>query len=282
MRNKFLILSTFLIFISCNLISAMVVSSVAIDKLYPGQTASLNIDLKNTLSEDVEDVSLALNLEGTQFTTIGSSEDSEEEISEDDKETFNFVLKASSDMKPGDYNIPYTITYTNSNSTQKTKTGSFGITLSAKTELNYVLEEKNNVVGETGKLSIKMINSGLADIKFVSVKIASNNGFEILSNTEEYIGTISSNDFETASFDVVYQKTNADLSAIVKYKDFENNEKTETISFPVEAYSREKALELGLIQKSKTWLYATIAGIILIWIIYKKIKKNKKQNGKSS
>ncbi len=282
--------------ISLSFASAMIVDSVDIDKLYPGKSVSLEISVKNTLNEDVEDVSLVLNLEpeesknvltgqtenigGTPFTTVGSSEDSEDSINEGDSEKFNYQIKAPFDIKPGDYNIPYTLKYTDSNNDKTTKTGSFGITVSAKTELSYDIEAKENVVGQQGKVSVKIVNSGLGDIRFVSVKITSSNNLEILSSTEEYIGTVGSDDFELATFDVIYKKTGASLTAQIKYKDFDNNEQTDTITLPVNVYSKEKALELGLIKKPNYILYGSIIIIIIAWIVYRKIKKRKKKDGK--
>jgi|TARA_Y100000034_G_C6867371_1_gene395472 hypothetical protein len=274
-----LMISVFLVLISLSFISAVIVDSVSISALYPGQTSSLTVSVKNTLDDDVEDVSFILNLDDTSFTTSESSEDSEDEIREGKKENFNFVLKAPANMKPGDYNIPYEIKYTDVDENKTTKTGSFGITISAKTELDYNIELEDNIVDEMGKLSIKIINSGLGDIGFVSVNIVSASGFEILSSEIEYVGTVSSDDFESATFDVLFKKTSASLTANIKYKDFDNKEETKTISLPVKVYSREKALELGLIKKDNKWVYGVIAGLVLIWFIYRRIKKKRKNRG---
>ncbi len=276
LQTKLLTLSIFTILFSLSFASAVIIDSVSIGKLYPSQSTSLSVSIKNTLNDDVEDVSLVLNLDGTKFTTIGGSEDSEDEIREGRSETFNFVIKTSSDITPGDYNIPYTITYTDINDEEKTKKGSLGVTVSAKTEINYGVEVKDNIVEGNGKISLKIINSGLGEIKFVSVKIISSDGFEILSNNEDYIGTINSDDFELATFDVFYKKTGASITALVKYKDFDNKDQSETITLPVQVYSREKALEIGLIKRNKTWIYVVIITLIIIWFVYRKIKKRRK------
>ncbi|MEK6906503.1 MAG: hypothetical protein AABW81_02685 [Nanoarchaeota archaeon] len=289
--NKLFLTNILVLLISISFASAVIIDSVDIEKLYPGQSALLKVGVKNTLDDNIEDVSLVLNLEpqqtvnpltsqtetvgGTPFTTIGSAEDSQDEINEGDKEIFDFTIKAPSNIKPGDYNIPYTIVYTDYNGSKITKKGSFGITVSAKTELNYGVEVKNNVVSEQGKVSVKIINSGLGDIRFVSVKIVSSNGLELLSAKEDYIGTISSDDFELSTFDVLFQKTTASVNVEIKYKDFDNREQTQTITLPVDVYTRERALELGLIQKSKTWIYGVGAGIVILFLIYKGIRKRK-------
>ncbi len=277
MKTKNFIALGILILLSLSLASAVILDSVSQETLYPGETARVSLDIKNTFDDDIEDVSVSLILDNTNFITVGSSEDSEDKIKDDDSETFSFDIKASSSISPGDYNLPYRITYTFEDN-KTTKTGSFGITVSARTELEYTIETEDNIVGNTGKVSLKIVNKGLGDIGFVSVKFVSVNGFEILSTKEEYIGTVRSDDFETASVDVLFKTTLGQVTTIVTYKDFENKAHSETLIFPVEIYSREKALEIGLIKKNNTIWYIVIAVLVIaIWIIYRKIKKARKK-----
>jgi hypothetical protein len=277
---KMLMFGVLFAFISLNFISALNVDSVSIDKLYPGQTADLSVDVRNTLGEDVSDVSVMLILDKTPFTSSGSAEDSQDNINDDDTESFNYILKAPSSIKPGDYNIPYTIAYTGENGTKGQKAGSFGITVSAKTELSYIVEMENNVQGQNGKLSLKIINSGLGDIKFTYVKIISSSGFEVVSNKEIYVGTVSSDDSEVATYDVFYKPvSSASVNAEIKYKDFDNKEVTETINLPVKIYTKEEALQLGIITQSNTMTYFLVIVVLLvIWFVWRAIRKRKKKN----
>ena len=64
----------------------------------------------------------------------------------------------------------------------------------------------------------------LGDIGFVNVKLVSSNGLEILSNKEEYLGEVQSDDFELANFDVLFKSTVSSITAEVSYKDFDNKD----------------------------------------------------------
>src|SRR3989344_3626159 len=77
--------------------SAVSVSGVSAGKSFPGEIVSVSITVKNTLSDDVEDVSVVLNLDNTRFTSVGGSEDSDDEIRENREESFNFVIKSAND-----------------------------------------------------------------------------------------------------------------------------------------------------------------------------------------
>lgn len=273
-----LILVAFLAVISLNLVSAIAVNQVKQGTLYPGETTSLKIDIKNILDDDVTDVSFRLVLANTGFITIGASEDSENEIKEGKTETFSFSIKASQNISPGDYNLPYELSYVNTKNEIVDRKGFVGISVSAKTELEYSAETDIGIVGEKGKVSLKIVNSGFSDIRFINVKI-SGSGFTLLGGDNEYIGTLKSDDFETASFDALFQNEKAVLIATVEYKDFENNEKVENIELPLKVYTREKALELGLIKKSNTYIYVIIVIVlIVIYLVYRMIKKIKKLN----
>lgn len=275
MKNKSLMFFAIVIF-SLASISALTVSNVEIQKIYPGQSSDLRISIKNNLQDDVEDVSLNLNLDNTLFTSVGSSEDSMESIDEGEKETFNFEIKANSNAEIGDYNIPYSIKYSYKNQTY-TKTGSFGVSVSAKTELNYNLELENNVFGEKGKISLKIVNSGLGDIGFFNVKIISKSGVEILGQTEEYIGTIRSDDFETSSFNAFFNSLSGSVTFKVNYKDSENNDEEKIITLPVNIYSRETALQMGIIKKRSFFIYLAIPFLVVLWLVWRWWRKSKRK-----
>jgi hypothetical protein len=280
MKLKMTIFALIFVF-SLSLVSAVSVTDVRVSKVFPGESTGITIEVKNILSDDVEDVSIALNLDNTRFTSVGSSEDSEEEIEEDDKENFGFTIKAANDITPGDYNIPYTLTYKilGEDETIERK-GSFGVTVGAKTELRYTVDVENPIVGEQGQVIFKVINSGLGDIRFVSIRLASS-GFTLLSDDEIYVGTVDSDDFETATFDVIFKSENPKVRAIIEYKDFNNEKIIEDVELPLRVYTQEEALELGIIQKNNTGLYVgVVVALIIIWFIYRAIKKRRRNKKK--
>ncbi len=296
MKNKILVTSLVLILlVSLNFASALIVDADYIT-IYPGEQGTVELEIENNENFDIEDVSARIVLyetttlpDGTPitmslpFTVIGSSEKDVDDIDDDDDESVKFTLKASTDIAPGDYNIPYIIKYFNAEDESEEnelieKAGSFAIRVSAKTELDFGVEVRENaIVGEEGKVSLEIINKGLGDIKSVSVEIIPE-GFELLSKSKIFIGTVNSDDTDLASFDVLYKTTNPVLKAKVTYKDFDNKEHFEIVNLVFKVYTEEEALEKGLITKSNTSYYIiVIILIILIWFIYRKIKKSRKK-----
>ena len=254
--------------------SALFISNTVQDTVYPGDSGALTISLKNDFDYDIEDVSLSLDLSETRFTAIGSSEKNMDEIKDGDKEDFKFTIKSASDLSPGDYLIPYTISYAHGNTS--TLAGFIGVSVKSKISLDYSVFIDKPIVGEKSRLGFKIINKGFGEIKFASVTIEPS-GYKLLSSEKVYIGLVNSDSFETASYDVIFTKENARLIATVSYLDFENNEKSELVDLPLEIYSQEEAKSLGIISSSNSMLYLLVLGIaVVLFIIIKRIRKKKK------
>ena len=261
-------------------VSALVVDADYIT-IFSGEDGKISVDIENNHNFDIEDISMSLELDEIPFTSVGSSEKDIDDIDEDDDDSVSFTLRASTDITPGDYNIPYKVKYTNVDTDEReTKEGSFGIRVSAKTEIDFSVETKDAILEKQGRVSLKIVNKGLGEVRFVDVQIFPQ-AYELLSTEKIYIGNIDSDDSDFASFDVIFKSTDTVLSAKVDYKDFDNNEKSETVNLPFKVYTQEEALELGLIQKSNTLLYLGVVVVLVIvwfgWRTYRKSKKRKQR-----
>ncbi len=248
--------------------SALTLSLVETGQLIPGSEGDIRLEVENNLDDDVEDVALSLKFANLPFIPIGTSEKVKEEIESDDEEDFTFRIKASNDIIPGDYELPYTLTYKIKNEDELiSKSGSIGIKVSSNPELSFTLNTQNPVINTQGQLSLKIVNKGFYDARFVSVKLLPS-GFTTLSEEDIYIGSVDSDDFETANFDVIYLKEGKlNFEAIVEYTDFSNKKVTQNINLPITVYSQEKAIELGLAKPNRTTTYIGLAVILIVVII---------------
>lgn len=277
MKNQAIsiLLALFLVLAVVPIASAVVVTSVSTPKIGPGEQVKLEVGLENILSTEVEDVTLNLDFKDLPFIPVGKSSAGFDQLDSDDSARAEFIIRASSDINPGDYQIPYTITFTQ-DGIEKTRKGSFGITVSAQPLLSYTISTETPIIGQEGKITLKIVNSGFAEAKFLSVK-AIPSGFTILSEDQVYIGTVDSDDFETATFDVVFTSNSPIFSAIIDYTDFDNRKVVKAIDLPVTVYSEEKAVELGIIQKNNWPIYIGIAILVIIlWFVWRAIAKRRR------
>ena len=262
----------FILVLSISFVNAVALETVSVQPspALPGQDIVITISLKNNLDKNVKDVSFSLDLTDLPFISQGSSEQGVKEIREDKLENLGFVIRVSDTAKPGDYNIPYILNYQNATSIKK---GTVGVRITAEPDLSFSLSAENAVIGQKGRITLKIINKGLGDARFVSVKMLED-GFTLLSDREVYIGTIDSDDFETASFNVIFNQEQSTFRATVSYKDIENKESIQNINLAVAAYTKEKAIELGIVKKDLGWIYGLVAALIIaIWIVVRRIRK---------
>jgi len=281
MKLSLNILAILVIFLlTSNMASAVVVNSVIADTFVPGQEGKVRIEIENILNDDVEDLSLFLKFTNLPFIPIGTSEQSIDEIKEDEDEDFVFTFKASSTIAPGDYEIPYTIEYKiQGDEDIIKKDGSLGVKVKANPVLSFTTALENPVEGRRGTITLKIVNKGFSDARFVSVRILPED-FTVLSGTEVYIGEIESDDFETVTFNVIFNKISPNFQAIIEYLDFDNQKVIENLELPLTVYSQKRALEIGIIQPSNTTTYLllalTLVLLIIFWRIFRKRQRLKR------
>ncbi len=282
-RNKKIIISGIILFLyllgALHLASALIVDS-DFATIYPGEEETIDLEVENNLNYDLKDVSVSLILSDVPFTSVGSSTEIIDDIDEDDDESASFRLRASSDAAPGDYSIPYEIRYENEDDNETIQRGTFGIRISARTDLDFLVEAENNIIGQQGQITLEIINKGLGEIKAVSVEIQPQ-GFRPISKEKVFLGNIDAEDSDTVNFDVLFTSANPTVTAIIKYKDFDNNDQTETVNLQTRAYTSEEAADLGLTQRSNFvfWIVIVVL-LVIVWIIWRVIRKRRKNNSK--
>jgi len=302
MKTKFWILFVTLFVAQLYLVSSLTITSVTSSpsEVQPGEKFSLDLKIENNLNQDIEDVVVSLELNGVNPTTgqvissvpfapyQSSSEVRIDSINEDDKENANFDLMAFSDSASGTYTIPVKISYTLSNNGTRMDNENLGVVsviINAKPEIDISSEGGALIKGSKGKITIKIVNSGLGNAKFLSVGLKQIGGIQLTNSNKVYIGNIDSNDFDTADFNVFI---NADASSTINlpveltYTDSRNKQITENKIIPMKTYTVKEATNLGLISKNNTFLIIiSMMGVLVLFLIYRRIKKKNrnKRNG---
>lgn len=284
-RIIFAILVIFISVLSLTFVSALIVKSVSVflDTIEPGKSFNIEVSIKNNENIDLEDVSINLNLQDLPFSS-DSFNINYDEILEDKSKTANFELDVFESAKPGDYQIPLQISYQDPEDSTKIKTisASANVKVSSEPYVDIDLGDNYLIEGQEGNINVKIINKGIADIKFLEVEIESISKVNLISSNRVYIGDLDSNDFDTAEFSVIPKlsttgSTNTNVNIILVYKDVFNKEYTKIFNEQIKIYSKKEAIGLGLITKNNTFTYILIIVVlIIIYLIYRRIKKRRK------
>ena len=257
-------------FLGLQSVSAIALLSADSGTLSQGETTPLIIQFENNEGDTINDVTFSMDFTGLPISTVGSSESSLDEIEPDDDGRFSFTLKAANDAKPGDYNIPFVLTYKDNTSPKK---GTIGVKIEGDTNIVYTASTENPIVGQTGKINLKIINKGNAAARYVSLRLIPE-GYSILSEDSVYVGTVNSDDFESVTIDARFSSKKARAIGLLEYTDVDNNKITNNIDLPLSVYSEDEAIKLGLMTKNNTILYLVfVVIIIIVWLIIRSILK---------
>ena len=298
-----LVLTLFVSIVSISFASALTIKDVTStpSEVAPGQVVALKITLENNLDNDVTGVTVSLNLDAqiisglTGSTTIPSAPLSPVKSTEvfigdvdrDDSAIAKFDLIADAGATAGVYKIPVTVSYLVDGQTQVvTEKSSVSVTINSKPE--FVLNAEGLFLqNQKNEINVKITNIGLTKAKLLNIELAPNTVYQILSPTSIYLGDLDSNDFDSAKFSVYVKDSSIiALPLTLTYRDSANKPYTENVVVSARIYSQEEAIQLGLVQKSNTGMYiAVIVVLLILWIVYRNIKKwsknrKKRMNGR--
>ena len=126
----------------------------------------------------------------------------------------------------------------------------------------------------------------MSDIKFAYLSVSDIVGIRFISEKEQYIGDIDSDDFDSVEFKIYFKgdaPSTINLPLNVRYKDSLNKQYAEEFSLPLRVYTKEQAIQLGLLKKSNITTYVgVVIVLIIVWFVYRRIKKRRRAKKSSS
>jgi len=278
MKSKiFGLIACFLLCIS--LASALTINSVLTtpSQIAPGGVSVIELGVENNGENTITDVSVSLDLTNVPFAPeLSSSEFNFDEIKDGRIKYAIFKIRALNDAAAGIYKIPVQVTY-NEEGEIKKMSSLIGLTINSQPILDASIEDGLLLKGSENKISVKIINKGLSNVKFLEIEMKKSSYYSITSPERVYIGDLDSDDFDSGEF-TVYFKENApsasSMPIIIRYRDILNNEHEKTFNLNAKVYSQDQAIQLGLIKRNNTFIYVILViAVIIIYIIYRRIKK---------
>ncbi|MEM4268214.1 MAG: COG1361 S-layer family protein [Candidatus Woesearchaeota archaeon] len=272
----------------------------------PGKKGTIEVTVKNIASSPIRQVSVKLDLMLTSLASYGTSSTlstssskfssvldtlpfanmdgpTEQKIAylkPNEEATFAYNIMVYPSAESRVYKIPLIITFYDEQGNQITKTDLVGIVVGSTPELEVLLDSYDvTMPGTSGRVTIKFVNKGVSEIKFVTVKLMSNDDHKLLSAEQDYVGNIESDDFQTSDFRIYVEPTAKDrihLPLEISYKDANNNHYEKKVTLYANLYTEKQIKVLGLEKKSHTGYY--ILGFVLVIVgivVYRLVKRRK-------
>lgn len=255
------------------------VTKVESEEVSPGKTTTLKISMKNNADSYLRDVTVKLDLSTVPFLTIDSTSEKKIYIIESNKEKsveYKLLISPSGYCQP--YKIPINISYYDSTGELYTKSDYITLLVSSTPDIFVDLEESEIFTsGQVGEVILNVINKGLGNVKFLTVRLEEGN-YDIISPSEIYIGNLNSDDFDSVTFKIFAGQANdtLPLKISLSYKDNNNVDYLEEKIVDLRLYSGEEISRYGLVPSADPTgfiiLILAIAGIAY-WYYKKKRKK---------
>ncbi len=241
----------------------------------PGQTAIVELELRNAGRLAVKNVDVSIDLTDEKFSTIGTGTKQRVSyigIGETEKVTFQLASDTSTEVKV--YNIPVTFGYVDERNTAYSDTAKISLVVNAKPEISLTVDAtKFDKKTKPGTVSLKVVNKGVVNLKYVTVKLVSTDQYDVLSpSNEAYVGNLDSDDFETVDFIIKPLAESPRLSVQLEFKDPYNLDFSQQYDLPLRIITDK---ELG--KKKMPWGLITVGVLVVIGIIYWWTRRKKKR-----
>ena len=254
------------------------------DPIKPGTTSTVKIKIRNLADSLLKDIKIRLVIDGVPFAPIGSTnEKTIKNLNSGEVKDVEFNLMAEPSADSNVYKVPLRIDYLDWSGNRYLRNGTIGLVIGGEPDLLVGVDSSEIISsGKTGKVVIKFTNKGLTNIKLLYIKLEQSNDYTIISNAEEYIGNIDSDDYETSEFSLYVKKTSKEsipLKMEINYKDSNNNDYKKEVDVELKLYTKTETQKFGLQKKSKT--LGIIITLVIIGVglfVYIKYRKKRKSN----
>ncbi|MFH0700925.1 MAG: COG1361 S-layer family protein [Candidatus Woesearchaeota archaeon] len=273
--------------------SLLAITSITTDPspISPGETAKVNIMVKNTANSLFRSINFKLDLSGSTIPLAPYQSTSERvipQLSPNYQQTLAFSLIATPNAVSGLYKVPVNITYYDEKGTKYTINDVLAIIVGEKPNLNIYLKKSTVMKAKSsGKITIEIANAGNTDLKYAQLILNPSDDYQLVTTRNYfYLGNINSDDTQSEEIDVFLTPKNAGVVHIpgtLKYVDATNKEYQQPFDLELKTYSSSELRKFGVVQSSNSWIYVLLILLIVGGIFgyrYWKKKKNGNNNKK--
>lgn len=256
--------------------AGIVIESFKVLPIVPGQPAEVTMSLRNDGRIGVKNVDVRLDLSAETFSTIGTGAKKRiAHIPGGESETVTFMLQSDTSTDVKVHQIPVVLEFEDDRGNRYNDSSKISVMVNAKPELSMAIDGVDFADKRAaGTVSLKVINKGIVDVKYVTVRLAETDEYDVLSpSNEAYVGNLDNDDFETVDFIIKPGVDSPKLRVILEFKNPYN-----------EPIAQEYVLPLRIITDADLgkggFPFGTIIVLLLLgvgaWWYWKKRKSKKR------
>ncbi|MFH1316166.1 MAG: COG1361 S-layer family protein [Candidatus Woesearchaeota archaeon] len=254
------------------------------EMIAPGSSSLVKIMLNNIADSLLKDIKVKINLGDVPLAPLDSSDQINlKRLNPGQVLPVTFKLAAEPDAESSLYKIPIKIEYQDELGNEYLSNNTIGVFIGEEPDLVVNVQDSAvNRPNTRGIVSIRFTNKGSSNINFVYVKLLKSDDFEILGVSEDYVGKIDSDDYESADFEIfTSSREDIILPLEIEYSDANNNPVKIKKDISLRIFTDQEAKKFGIEQKSSglgiVIIIIIVVGGVFIYLWFRKRKKKKMQ-----
>ncbi len=277
--------------------------SVEDDLIPPSMTKEVSLDISNLADSTMRNIDISLGLRpeagspeqaqfgmegmdtGEEIPLITIGETTEKRISSiapKETRTVTFPVKADSDADEKAYKVPIGLRYEDEMGNEFQKLEYTGITVGGEPQLETGIAniEGHPISGRTLDVSIRLINRGLSEAKFLQIKLLEDDSYEVVGRDDVYIGHMEPDDYDSSVFQIFVEESTelVEIPVEMDYRDSEGNVVSEQQTVVFKTYTPEELDRFGLSEDGLNIVVVVVFAVLLIGaLIWYKKRKNKQR-----
>lgn len=253
--------------------TSMIIDSIDFpERVTSGSTNEMTLKVNNLVNANFRNIDVKLNVDDPDLpmSPVESSRKRITNIQANGEDEVSFDVNVDEDADNGVYKLPIEMDYDNQMGEEIETQQTTGVVVGGSPQLNIGLEDTNiRRPGIRDTVTFNVINRGAGEARYTEIEIQQDESdeFDVISERTEYIGTMISDDFQTAEFDLYVEEDAETLEVPVEasFVDEDGEMREETFNVTNRLYTEEEIQRLGLEQRGQGVL--AIAGIAIVTLI---------------
>ncbi|MFC1648218.1 COG1361 S-layer family protein [Nanoarchaeota archaeon] len=249
------------------------------EQLEPGQKGTITLHMKNLAESMQRNVKVKLELEASDAPlapVLSATELKINQLAPGETHDFTFNVQAELDATPNVYTIPVNFSYTEDTGDEVAYEDLIGILVTSDPDLVLTIDSTDIYSDDpSGSVTLKFVNKGVDEIKFLYVTLGDSDTYELLSpTTKYYVGNIDSDDYEVE--EILLKAKNSDkieMPMELEYRDAANNRYTRKETLTVNIISKEELN--GEESNTSTYVILFVVVVVIGFFIWRRRKKAK-------
>ncbi len=257
--------------------AVLVIDNYAVNPspIVPGQTFLVKLLLRNAGRIAIKNLDISIDLEDGDFSTIGTGTKKRiDYVPYGETEEISFQMASDTSTAVKVYSVPVSLSYQDDKGKPHTDSAKISLVVNAEPEISLTVDSTDfNSKTSPGTFSLKIVNKGIVDMKYVTLKLIETPDYDVLSSSnEEYVGNLDSDDFETVDFTIKPNVAEPRLQLQLEFKDPYNVDFKQKYDLPLRIITKS---ELG--NGGFPWGLVFLALLVVGGIIYWRVRKKKKR-----